>query len=306
MYTVCPGCTRQFRLYAEHIAAANGLVRCGFCQEQFNVVGRLHDEPLTNENILNQFDLDVEPQFDIPGQVESDNQNLSEDISDSPDESTVDRELSAAIDEIGVKLIIDDVVEESVEQTSESPVDENNNISIVERYDYAEELLGPDLPKRSKTWSAFWFSACFVGVVALVLQLAWFNRDQVLMKYPQFIPYLNQFCQEFQCKLVRHRNVNQIKLVNRDVRLHPRYQDALLVNATMENELSVRQAYPRVQLTLFDTSGNLLGYRNFKPEDYLDDSIDFKQGMPAGSPVHFVLEVSGPTAGAVSFEFRFL
>ena len=74
----------------------------------------------------------------------------------------------------------------------------------------------------------------------------------------------------------------------------------------MNNELSVRQPYPRVQLTLFDTSGSLLGHRKFLPGDYLDESIDLDAGMPINIPEHFVLEVSGPTAGAVSFEFRFL
>ncbi|MCZ6803717.1 MAG: hypothetical protein O7D86_07265 [Proteobacteria bacterium] len=49
-----------------------------------------------------------------------------------------------------------------------------------------------------------------------------------------------------------------------------------------------------------------LGFREFVPDDYLDDSIEIDEGMPVGSPVHFVLEVTGSTAGAVSFEFRFL
>ena len=80
----------------------------------------------------------------------------------------------------------------------------------------------------------------------------------------------------------------------------------MLVNAAMKNELSIRQPYPKVQLTLFDTSGSLLGYREFMPTDYLDSSIEIDKGMPVESPVYFVLEVSGPTAGAVSFEFRFL
>ena len=61
-----------------------------------------------------------------------------------------------------------------------------------------------------------------------------------------------------------------------------------------------------MQLTLFDTSGALLGHRKFTPSDYLDESIELDEGMPINIPVHFVLEVVGPTAGAVSFEFRFL
>ena len=152
----------------------------------------------------------------------------------------------------------------------------------------------------------FLASACFVALMGITLQLVWFNRDLVSMKYPQLTPFIKQVCNELDCRILRHRDTQAIKLVNRDVRLHPNYQDTLLVNATINNELSVRQPYPRVQLTLFDTSGALLGHRKFIPSDYLDESIDLDEGMPINIPVHFVLEVSGPTAGAVSFEFRFL
>ena len=152
----------------------------------------------------------------------------------------------------------------------------------------------------------FWTTATLVALVVIVAQLAWFNRDRVLLKYPEVLPYAKRLCAEFGCQLIRQKDVSKIKLVNRDVRLHPTYQDTLLVNAAMKNELSIRQPYPKVQLTLFDTSGSLLGHREFVPNDYLDSSIEIEKGMPIDSPVYFVLEVSGPTAGAVSFEFRFL
>ena len=45
MFTVCPSCAKQFHIYAEHIAAAGGQVRCGFCSHQFNALERLSDEP---------------------------------------------------------------------------------------------------------------------------------------------------------------------------------------------------------------------------------------------------------------------
>jgi hypothetical protein len=50
----------------------------------------------------------------------------------------------------------------------------------------------------------------------------------------------------------------------------------------------------------------MIASRQFTPEEYLDNSIIIKEGMSPKQPVHFVLEVTGPTEGAVSFEFRFL
>ena len=379
MFTVCPKCTKQFRLYAEHIAAASGQVRCGFCNALFNALNHLHDEPLSNENLSKivqaepklEQELVIEPVSNISKHDESEfdesendflkssGKNHSEqpskidtkfDISnyDDPEKSsppdnrllnTVDDqviiseleqheepqsaqdliisnnkdnnqlELDTAIHEIGIDTttevnkiqIKDGVYKENTLNLTESEARET-------RYDFpdADEIFSEESTQRCWAPTLFWTSACFVGVIAISLQLAWFNRDLVSIKYPQITPYIKQVCNELDCKVLRHRDTQAIKLVNRDVRLHPDYQGTLLVNATMNNELSVRQPYPRVQLTLFDTSGALLGHREFIPSDYLDESIDLDEGMPANILIHFVLEVSGSIAGAVSFDFSFL
>ena len=390
MFTVCPKCTKQFRLYAEHIAAASGQVRCGYCHAQFNALDHLHDEPLSNETISKiiqpepelgeelviapvselpkheESELvesenklfktsgenhseqlsEVEPEFDVPnynepeiisspdnGLLNTIDESNSEEILAVDDQSKISEleqheesqfdqdliisnnaensevELDTAIHEIGV----DDAAEADKIQIEDEvyKVDTSDPIESEDRethYDFpgADEFLSEEPRRRRWILTLFWTSACFVGLIAITLQLAWFNRDLISMKYPQVTPYIKQVCNELDCRILRYRDTQAIKLVNRDVRLHPNYQDTLLVNATMNNELTVRQPYPRVQLTLFDTSGSLLGHRKFIPSDYLDESIDLDEGMPINIPVHFVLEVSGPTAGAVSFEFRFL
>lgn len=359
MFTVCPGCTKQFRLHAEQIAAASGQVRCGFCHIQFNALEHLYDEPLSKEkiteSILPDQDLDGEPQFTIPDEglvelvepglsepeqdlsigidegnidqgtsaepqfsitgqdeaelIDLDNVDLEEDILISNNEASVDQELSTAINEIGIRSAVDEpefeLKNEVIEDKAPVSVEKNREETHYEFPD-PEALMAEPPVNRNWIPTLLWSSACFVALITISLQLGWFNRDLILKQYPQLTPYVKQLCKEQGCRLIRQRDAREIKLVNRDVRLHPRYQDTLLVNATMKNELPVRQPYPRVQLTLFDTSGALLGHREFIPDDYLDNSIEIDEGMPINDPVHFVLEVSGPTAGAVSFEFRFL
>jgi predicted Zn finger-like uncharacterized protein len=333
MFTVCPGCTRQFQIYAEHLAAASGQVRCGFCHEQFNAMERLHDDPLPNEKVLNDIqlgselepeleqqqetkleteeelepELEVEPQFDILEIAEPKNTDLEQDVLISTHEIDTNQELETAISEIGIRSPDEETgieVKKAFIETEKNEPVENTH------YDFPNdvELLQEEADKRSDSWilPVLWTTASFLALLIIFLQLIWFNRDRVLLEYPELIPYAKQLCKELNCRLIRQRDTRAIKLVNRDVRLHPDYQDALLVNAAMKNELPTRQPYPRVQLTLFDTSGSLLGYREFEPDDYLDSSIEIDKGMPINSPVYFVLEVSGPTAGAVSFEFRFL
>ena len=346
MYTVCPGCTRQFQIYAEHLSAAAGQVRCGFCHELFNAMERLYDEPLSNEKILNeQLALDTEqedePQFDIPETIEPTLAVPEEDVFVANDELEKVQGLETAINEIGIRPSVEEIKEKVKKEATVQNSDNGSEDVTVRReveipdveksdtvkkdieqvvkpvpeeqfnFDESEEdfLLGESSEVKSR-WSwvlpLFWTTATLVAMVVIVAQLAWFNRDRVLLEYPELLPYAKRICAELDCQLIRSKDVSKIKLVNRDVRLHPTYQDTLLVNAAMKNELSTRQPYPKVQLTLFDTSGSLLGYREFVPDDYLDSSIEVDKGMPVDSPVYFVLEVSGPTAGADSFEFRFL
>ena len=308
MYTVCPVCGKQFHLYAEHIAAASGQVRCGFCRQQFNVLDRLYDKPLSDEKIstITRQDSDpvqkpeIEPQFTVSGAETAANETGAR----LSVEQIRARILQHQTQHIEPEINIAPDVKTKAESMPVSNAEKRDESYY--QFPTIEELLLQTPAKRNRVAIFLWTLACMLGLITLILQIAWFNRDRLLAENPQLKPYVKQICRKLNCRLIRHRDARAITLVNRDVRLHPDYQDTLLVNATMKNELGVRQPYPRVQLTLFDTAGVLLGHREFTPDDYLDDSIEIDRGMPVDSPIHFVLEVGGPTADAVSFEFRFL
>lgn len=320
MFTVCPDCQRQFRLYAEHIAAAAGQVRCGFCQTQFNALERLYDQPLTREQLLDMANrvqtLPEEPQFEIPrhGQDDvtpvKDEPPAQETGSAIPVAAEDQDETLAKLPETGNNQADVVVKEQDNGENKQKAVDADASKTKrpENRYAFDEEALyiadrEDDAGRRMNAW---WSAGVLMVLLLIALQLAWFQRDRVLLDYPELRPYVTQLCEKLDCRVIRERDTSAISLINRDVRLHPTYQDTLLVNATMQNELSIRQPYPQVQLTLFDTAGTLIGYREFKPTDYLDASINIDEGMPVGSPVHFVLEVAGSSEEAVSFEFRFL
>lgn len=151
-----------------------------------------------------------------------------------------------------------------------------------------------------------WLLVAVLLIVVALAQSAWFYRDTLYERFPQLLPWAEKLCERIDCQVYRQRLLSEFELLNRDVRVHPVYQDALLVNATIAHHAGRRQPYPRLQLALFDTEGEALAYREFAPEDYLDSSLPVSAGMPADTPVHLVLELSGPAAGAVSFEFGFL
>ena len=248
MFTSCPQCSRQYRIHARQLGAAQGMARCGHCGKKFNALERLTDIPIH-----------LEEQLEV-------DENM---------------ELSAA-----TSAYVDDGYEPQFD---------------------IPEILDTEEPEPASLLSrVVWSFAIVLMLVTIGAQLAWFNRDYLLTRYPEIKPWARLLCERVDCELIRHYSTSEIQLINRDVRLHPQYEDTLLVNATISNRSGKVQPYPRIQLALFDTNGKIIASRKFKPEEYLDNSIKIEDGMPVEQPVHFVLEVTGPTRSAVSFEFRFL
>jgi len=269
MYTFCPDCNRQYRVRAEQLSAAQGLVLCGYCGRQFNALERLHDRPRKLPLII--------PEVNAPA------------------ENVMTPDLRVASLPAGIRNGAPGLAAAIRTRTDTEP-----------RYGLSEALLDEEPAGRVKQRSWLWSTGVLVMLMVFALQFAWFKREEVLQAYPQLAPWVESFCERYHCSLYRLQDPSAIRILNRDVRLHPNYADTLLVNATMVNESGTIQPFPKIQFTLYDTSGQMLAYREFTVEEYLDRSIDVIKGMAPGQPVHFVLEVTGPTQDAVSFEFRFL
>jgi predicted Zn finger-like uncharacterized protein len=353
MFTDCPGCQRQFHIYAEQLTAANGLVKCGYCGMQFNAMGRLRDEPLLPSElpppvedetspVEDETPPDLEQNAEFASTSSASNEPPADDLIEAPaedndfitdEESQVQQETIEHVSD-AYNLIAegedpdsedepqfqlhqgDDSIESNTtdmpEDISKREVQNNESVSVnnqdlgSESNDIPEILLEDEKPKSSLLSRLFWSFIIFTLIFLASLQVAWFQRDELIIRYPELIPWISKVCDEFECEVIRFRDVAAIVLMNRDVREHPRYENALLVNATMSNQSHTRQVFPGIQLSLFDTNGDLIGHRAFSPSEYLDDSISQIYGMAPNIPVHFVLEVTGDTEGAVSFEFDFL
>ena len=381
MFTSCPECSRQFRVRARQLAAAEGLVQCGYCGKQFNALDRLYDKPVAVDAVSSAAGgpdkpevisplLDEapsqpeiaepavaeaepifkaaevidseEPQFDIPEQEEADSQagptflpatepeddlvnfDLSETESAFRDAGLSAEDLPESEEEAVLQFTNQSTgtsVIEPIEDEDAFAVDPDINDSLKSEnpapepviadsagseYSFPEELIEEEETGPGWTSRLLWTLGVLLLVTAGTAQAAWFNRDILLSRYPELMPYAKRVCHQFQCTLIRNRNVSAIKLINRDVRVHPRYEDALLVNATITNLSKYTQRFPIVLLTLYDPNGDVMAYRKIPPADYLDESIDIEAGMASNAPIHFVFELANESRDAVSFEFDFL
>ncbi|MCH8846805.1 MAG: zinc-ribbon domain-containing protein [Proteobacteria bacterium] len=305
LFTSCPHCMQQFRIQAAQLSMASGQVECGSCGHQFNALSRLSDAPLVLDELNYEFDYepmhesahetgpipapDQEPEFEIPA-------SSNDEGSDSEVEQ---QEIEATPSGKEVEVDEEALLRELPELFSESLPEDLPD-------DFPDELRETLPAKRSLFATISWGLGAFLLLIIIVVQLAWFNRDQLLMRYPQLDPVAREICERLHCEILRHKDISSIRMLNRDVRNHPLYEGSLLVNATMANQSETIQPFPIIQLALFNLGGEVIGFREFKPEQYLDDSINIQAGMMPQSPIHFVLEVNGPTKDAVSFEFHFL
>jgi predicted Zn finger-like uncharacterized protein len=320
MYTDCPGCHRQFHIYATQIAAARGQVKCGFCGLQFDALERLHDQPRVRRKpeitVSGPRAVLPEPDFILPD--EEDRRPPARPAA-AADETAGAAPASAAGPETGITATRTVAAGTTTAATraarggnagsgsragmASAPAASGEIRSAVLE---ASEPVPEDTEPRSRWLSRLLWGAGIMLMLAFgLVQISWFNRDMIMNRLPQTVPWFNRLCATIACGFVRNRDITAIHLLNRDVRQHPRYQDALLVNATMSNQSQTLQPFPVIQLNLYDTRGNLIAYRQFQPREYLDDSVNLTLGMAPGVPVHFVLEVLDSVAGAVSFEFEF-
>ena len=213
------------------------------------------------------------------------------------------------------------VFEDQVEVEAQEPVFEDEVASVEAQApggeDQAASAGDDSLPRPLPVHTGDWahraltmrdaFSGVAIVFLAVVLAAQWvfFNRAD-LSRDRNWRPYLVEFCRHMQCSLPQQVDLSQIELVNRDVRQHPRVDEALLVNATLSNQADFAQPYPVLEVSFTDPGGNSVAMRRFRPQEYIDDASAVRSGMPPGEPVSIMLEIQDPGESAVSYQFGFL
>ena len=150
-------------------------------------------------------------------------------------------------------------------------------------------------------------SGLAIGLLVLLLGVQWvyFHRD-LLVAEAGFRPTMERFCAVLHCELPMRVDLEQIGIVERDVRKHPVAEDALLINVAIENRAAFVQPYPLFEVSFTDKAGSPVAMRRFSPAEYLGGDVDLASGMSPQLPAQVVLEVLDPGAEAVSFQFGFL
>ncbi|HSS65030.1 MAG TPA: DUF3426 domain-containing protein [Gammaproteobacteria bacterium] len=278
MYTRCPHCSTFFAVSPEQLGAADGRVRCGSCLAIFDGLKHLTERPSRQKTESSEIDPGV-PQSDRSA---DDDGNWQADVDPDAFDSEASNNAPPTLGE-------DDVI----------------------GADQVPEAIRDDLARAEAEHHGRWRTAvltifALILLAALGVQYAWFKPVKVLAAYPQARSWLESFCAYTGCRLPDRRDPSKIQMLARDVRVHPGYEGALLVSATLVNAAARAQPYPRLQFSVFNVNGQTIASRVFEPEEYLSSDLDPKGDMSPGKPLQIVIELIAPEEAAISYEFRFL
>ena len=344
MYTQCPKCTTLFGVSAEQLRTARGNVRCGQCLTVFDALENLRDGsfgPATADP-ADPPQLDPVQALSLPDDLRATREQSLEyqapaEVAETATETDAGEHAvdpqplglpdnEPSLGEIGppaevasplpVVAAEDDESDASERQAPPELLDSAASASLLTPLTHIPvgkmpEVLREDLSRaaaiaRAGRWRIVFVAASFMLLGFLVVQVAAFQPREVLIRYPQAEPALKKLCALTGCRLPRRHNPSAIRVVSRDVRIHPDYESALSITATLMNTAPYRQAYARLQFTLFNVNGQVIASRIFKPREYLNRAVAPTERMHPRRPLQIALELMAPEQVAVSFEFRFL
>lgn len=293
MQTQCPHCDTRFRVTEDQVNTADGFVRCSVCKEIFNAF------EVAEQNELQQSLLRQAHDEDEADLAHARNDALDNDAADEAEghaeTEVIDFNETSATD--------------NLRKDAFDFFDEDSNESLPH--------VVPDKFKASNASdsstlisSLLWSTGVLLLTATLLIEYAWFNRDQ-LNQVPQLQAWTDKICQQFDCKNITMRNPEQIELISRNVYSHPNEKNALMVNVTMKNQADFAQPYPVMQISFSDVRGNSVAARRFLPAEYLPKEYlagDTIQSLllETDTNMTFTMEIQDPGKQAMTYEFDFL
>lgn len=187
-------------------------------------------------------------------------------------------------------------------RAGESLFDPDSAVATVEPIDEAPpRFMQPTAPP---TRDARWWGVAALLTLALLLELAWADRDSWIAD-SHHRPLLERVCGVIGCALPLRHDVSQLALTSREIRPHPSVAGALIISATVRNEAEFAQAFPVVRISLSDLQEKAVAARRFVPADYVIDAAEARRGLAPSASAVIVFEVADPGRDAVAFEFAF-
>ena len=296
LITDCPHCATRFRLTAEQLEIANGLVRCGKCINVFNA----------GENSLD---------------AESSEIGSSE-IGSPEIESLRTESLgveSSGVESLGVESLeieSQEIESQEIESAATPKQEISSQTENTTPLPAMTELLHNEFdaqqpPTKNQTSKPILAKLLLIlaGAILLTAQYSYFFSRE-LSQTEAYRKPLASFCQHLGCTLELFRDIDRLRVRQFMVHSHPSQPGALTVDLTIENLGLFDQPLPKIALRFADMQNQTVSRRLFTANEYLSQGSQSLAAKPKLIPsgkqrrVNFSLLDPGVSAVNYSVELK--
>ncbi|MFT5391616.1 MAG: putative Zn finger-like uncharacterized protein, partial [Gammaproteobacteria bacterium] len=147
------------------------------------------------------------------------------------------------------------------------------------------DLARRERQRQNKRYRGLLVVGALALIAVLIAQYAWWMPADFVRRYPMSRAWVSTFCEHTGCTLPLLRAPSAIKIVSRDVRIHPKYEGALQVSAALLNTAGYSQPLPTIEFTIYNVNGQTIARRDFLPSDYLGPAGAAGKSMAPDRPV---------------------
>lgn len=306
MLTQCPNCQTTFRVTTEILRVADGQVRCGRCQTQFDALECLIDEkgapeavsrdieveePATQEDItLEGRHIEISGRYRMPdsprGEPRIREETVEEwveidDLDEAADEARAIDVVEPQADEIEV---IEDAAYEAVEEVTEQPE--------------MDLLAAPARPAVAPVWKIL------AGPLVLLLVIQLVHADRyALARHPRLGPALVGLYGALGIDLQPDWDLHAYEILQWHLGSDPALPGTLKVRANLKNVAPFAQPYPLLKLMLEDRWGERVREREFEPREYLDPATAPDRLLAPSQQATATISIVDPGPDAEGFRF---
>jgi predicted Zn finger-like uncharacterized protein len=328
MLTQCPNCQTTFRVTTEILRVADGQVRCGRCQTQFDALERLIDEreaaqgraeraerdraaaalpretprdieveeSATQEDItLEGRHIEISGRYRLPDNLRGEPQIREETVEewveiDDIDEATDD----AAATEPGEIEVDEHEAHESEQEEAEQVYEE-----VADQPEPEMDLLAaPPRPAVAPVWKIL------AGPLVLLLAIQFMHTYRhALARHPRLGPAIVSLYGAMGANLQPDWDLHAYQILQWHLGSDPAMPGTLKVRASLKNVAGFAQPYPLLKLVLEDRWGERVREREFEPTEYLDPTTAPDRLLAPSQQATATVSIVDPGPDAEGFRF---
>ncbi|RDK04755.1 zinc-ribbon and DUF3426 domain-containing protein [Paraburkholderia lacunae] len=137
--------------------------------------------------------------------------------------------------------------------------------------------------------------------VALLAQLAWWQRETVMVNLPRSQSLYVKACAQLGCQVAPPHDIDGLQVEPSDLRQIDG-PHKLELKMPLRNRFNIALAYPAIELTLLDDQNNVAVRRILWPQDYVAPGTPIAAGLPPHTTQTMIVHLD--TGNAVASNFR--